>query len=281
MAERCQLILAYTVAKMPDVERNASIKVARKNADFKCGVTALQSEVASANMANTPATAGYATRTMDWIDSTWADNSFWNDPDTYPTFDDDLTFLDSWHSSINAAINGSTSLTDAQSGISSLLASASLTDPLHAAWAAEAAALTTASVTYWNAHLDEWRDQFCDDDPPQDVLGVRSDDPCDEDLEDGNGPSPRDGSWDAIKGFGLADVNSYVTIGVEIYNGYKSVRDNWAQVGRYINGASGLVRLTYPTTRQMVVMGAKGIGRFSILGLVGTALMDSAIQSWQ
>jgi hypothetical protein len=144
--------------------------------------------------------------------------------------------------------------------------------------------LATASASYWTIHYDEWKSQFCDEESSQrdGSQGVREVDPCDDQVDFGSAmDSRRSGEWDIIKGFALADVNGYVTIGTEIYRGYKNVRSNWAQVGRYINGASGLVRLTYPSTTQMVIMGAKSIGRHSIIGLVGTALMDSAINSWQ
>lgn len=266
---------------MPEVERLATERTSRANVNAKCRLTDLKTAIRDKGLPD-QTTAFATTRTMDWIDSTWADDSYWNDPDTYPTFDDDLAFIDSWHASIAATIDAASDLAGAQSDIAVLLSGTSLSDPLHAAWAAEAAALAVASASYWNENLDEWQDQFCNEEPPQDAASITTVDPCEEPLDRGLSRSAlRDNSWDAVKGFALADVNGYVSIGVEIYNGYKNVRDNWAQVGRYINGASGLVRLSYPTTRQMVVMGAKSIGRYSIVGLVGTALLDSAVQSWQ
>jgi hypothetical protein len=162
-----------------------------------------------------------ASLTEDWIDTVWATDSLWDGADDI-SLQDDLTFLSSLDGIFTAAINGTTSSSGLSTAVGGLLSSLNLSDDVQAEWVTEVAALSVSSSDYWNANLEEWLDQYCEDQseqmraPSSSMMALDCDD-------EGGGESLRAGSmldgcceWNDVKGVVIADAVGALGIGVSL-----------------------------------------------------------------
>jgi hypothetical protein len=246
----------------------------------------LQTEPASGSQSPLAASAS-----VDWIDSLWNDSAEWEGEDTFPSFDDDLDFLNDWEAHILQTLGGSASYAGFSASIESLVASAQLYDSVHVAMLAEMASLAVSSAGYWNANLADWIETFCPADGggagggqgdarTASALGAVTE-VCDGGLPQlQGGASGLEWGWEKVAFVAFADAKSPFLYLRESYQGFKALYDNWYQVARERPGYRVMIRVLQPSSKQVAKMLAKSLVRSSYVGIVGNAIYDSALAAF-
>lgn len=165
---------------------------------------------------------------VDWVDSVFAEPDWDSSDFNLPLPSDDVVAVEYIVGEVLVAMQGAASAQGVSNAVSAALLAMSITDDEMARVAGEIAGLAVSTSFYWEANVQQWVDEFCTPQDPNDPT---------EPSELCHGPLrtaawlENDWWWLALE-FAAEDVMSTISIGYMIASGISNTHGMWERAGQ-------------------------------------------------